>query len=85
MAIRLNSNEDIEMIRLSADLLSRAHAEVTKAIKVGVTGLELDKIAEEFILDNGGKPSFKGFHGFPATLCLSLNSEVVHGIPKRHL
>ncbi|MBS1614128.1 MAG: type I methionyl aminopeptidase [Bacteroidetes bacterium] len=83
MAIRLNSNEDIEMIRLSADLLSRAHAEVTKAIKVGVTGLELDKIAEEFILDNGGKPSFKGFHGFPATLCLSLNSEVVHGIPKK--
>lgn len=83
MAIRLNSNEDIELIRQSADLLSRAHAEVAKVIRPGITGLELDKIAEEFILDNGGKPSFKGFHGFPATLCLSLNSEVVHGIPKK--
>ena len=62
-------------------LVSRTLAEVAKLIKPGVTTLDLDKRAEEFILDNGAVPGFKGYHGFPNTLCTSVNSQVVHGIP----
>ncbi len=82
MAIRINTPEDIELIRKSCEVLSRTIAEVGKAIKIGVTGVEMDKLAEAFIRDNGGVPSFKGYDGFPASLCISVNDEVVHGIPK---
>lgn len=82
MAIRINTEQDIELIRKSCELLSRTIAEVAKALKAGVTGVEMDKLAEQFIRDNGGVPSFKGYDGFPNTLCLSVNDEVVHGIPK---
>jgi len=73
--------EEIEIIRESGVILGKAHAEVAKSLKPGVTTLKLDKIAEEFIRDNGGKPSFKGYQGFPGTLCVSPNEQVVHGIP----
>jgi len=73
--------EEIELIRESGLILGKAHAEVTKRIRPGVTTLELDKVAEEFIRDNGGVPSFKGYQGFPSTLCVSPNEQVVHGIP----
>lgn len=69
-------------MRKSCDLLSRTLAEVAKVIKAGVTGVQLDKIAEQFIKDHGGHPSFKGYNSFPASLCISVNDEVVHGIPK---
>lgn len=56
--------------------------EIAKTIKAGSNGLDLDKMAEQFIRDNGGTPSFKGYEGFPNSLCISINDEVVHGIPK---
>ncbi|PSR54448.1 type I methionyl aminopeptidase [Adhaeribacter arboris] len=78
------TEEEIELLREGAQVLGKAHGEVSKLIKEGVTTEELDKRAEEFILDNGGKPSFKGYNGFKASLCISVNSVVVHGIPGKY-
>lgn len=77
----LKTDEEIEIIRESCLLVSKTLAEVAKHLKVGVTGKEIDKIAEAFILDHKAVPSFKGYRGFPATLCISPNHAVVHGIP----
>jgi methionyl aminopeptidase len=79
--IRYKTDEEIQIIRESAQILGRAHGEVAKRVKPGVKTKELDQIAEEFILDNGGLPSFKNYHGFPAALCISVNETVVHGFP----
>lgn len=79
--IYFKTDEEIELLRESSLLVGKTLAEVAKNIKPGVTPLQLDKIAEEFILDNGAKPGFKGYGGFPNTLCASLNEAVVHGIP----
>ncbi len=79
--IHLKSQEEIELIKISGDLLGRAHGEVAKNVKEGVTTLFLDKIAEEYIRDHQGIPSFKGYSGFPGTLCVSPNEQVVHGMP----
>ena len=79
--INLRSEEEICLIRESSLLVARTHAEITKFIKPGVKSLQLDKIAEEFIRDNKGVPAFKGYNGFPNTLCVSPNEQVVHGIP----
>lgn len=79
--INYRSTEEIELIRNSNILVSKTLGEVAKLIKPGVTTKELDKRAEEFIRDNNGIPGFLGYHGFPATLCTSVNSQVVHGIP----
>ena len=79
--IYYKTSEEIEKIRVSSLLVARALAEVAKTIRPGVTSLELDKIAEEFIRDNGGVPAFKGYNGFPNSLCISPNEQVVHGIP----
>jgi methionyl aminopeptidase len=73
--------EEIEQIRNSSLLVARTLAEVAKNINPGVTSLQLDKIAEEFIKDNDGIPAFKGYGGFPNSLCISPNEQVVHGIP----
>ena len=73
--------EEIELMRESALLVSKTLGEVAKVIKPGVTTLHLDKIAEEFIRDNGGVPGFLGLYGFPNSLCMSPNAQVVHGIP----
>ena len=72
---------EIEKIRTSSLLVGKTIAEVARHIKPGVTTIALDKIAEEFIRDHKAKPAFKGYHGFPATLCISVNEVVVHGIP----
>ncbi len=66
------------------DLVGRALAEVGKAIRPGVTTLQLDKIADEFIRDNGAIPSFKGYEGYPNSVCISVNDQVVHGIPSEY-
>lgn len=79
--IYLKSPDDVEVIKRNGIILGKAQAEVAKNIAPGVSTKSLDKIAEEFILDNGGKPSFKNYNGFPATLCISVNEVVVHGIP----
>jgi methionyl aminopeptidase len=79
------TDEEIALIRQSGVLLGKAHAEVAKRIRPGISTIELDKIAEEFIRDHNGRPSFKGFNKFPASLCISLNDVVVHGIPGNQL
>ncbi len=79
--IYYKSIEEIEYIRESSLLVSKTLAEVAKVIKPGVTSLALDKIAEEFIRDNGGVPAFKNFNGFPNSLCVSTNEKIVHGLP----
>ena len=79
--IHYRSEDEIDLIRESSLLVAKTHAEISALIKPGVTTLQLDKIAEEFIRDNGGIPAFKGYSGFPNTLCASLNEQVVHGIP----
>lgn len=81
--IYLKTDEEIELMRLSNMLVAQAHGEVAKAIKPGVSTLELDKIAETFIRDNGGTPAFLNYQGFPNTLCTSVNEQVVHGIPNK--
>ncbi|MBR1426884.1 MAG: type I methionyl aminopeptidase [Paludibacteraceae bacterium] len=83
--IFLKTDEEVELMRASNDLLGRTLAEVAKHIQPGVTTARLDKIAEEFIRDNGGIPSCKGFEGYPAALCTSVNEQVVHGIPSEEV
>ena len=79
--IHYKTKEEIELIRESSLLVSRTLAEVAKIIRPGISTLEVDRIAEEFILDHGAKPSFKGFHDFPFACCISVNDAVVHGFP----
>ena len=75
------TEEEIEIIKEGAVILGKAHGLVASLIKEGIKTKELDKKAEEFISDHGGKPSFKGYNGFPYSLCISVNSVVVHGFP----
>lgn len=79
--ISLKSNREIEIIREAADMLRRVFERVKPAVQPGVTTEELDRIAEETIREAGGEPAFKGYRGFPKTICASINEEVVHGIP----
>ena len=79
--IYYKTEEEIELVRKSSLLVAKTHAEIAGLIEPGITTLALDKIAEEFIGDNGGVPAFKGYRGFPNTLCMSPNDQVVHGIP----
>jgi len=79
--IVLKSKEEIELIRESATIVSRALGMLASEIKPGVTTLKLDKLAETFIRDNDAEPGFLGLYDFPNTLCVSPNSQVVHGIP----
>lgn len=82
--IYIKTAEEIEKMRVAADLVSRTLGEVAKWIEPGVTTLKLDTIAREFILDNGGKPSCLGYQGFPGTLCIEVNDTVVHGFPSNY-
>tara|TARA_B100001758_G_scaffold235615_1_gene235888 strand:- start:318 stop:1091 length:774 start_codon:yes stop_codon:yes gene_type:complete len=79
--ISYKTEAEIDLIRESSLLVAKTHAEIAGFIEPGITTLALDKIAEEFIMDNGGMPAFKGYSGFPNTLCMSPNDQVVHGIP----
>jgi methionyl aminopeptidase len=84
--IYYKTQSEIELIRESSLLVSKTLAEIAKVIKPGVATLFLDKVAEEYIRDNGGVPSFKGYRSYPFTLCVSVNEQVVHGMPgKREL
>jgi methionyl aminopeptidase len=77
----LKTEEDLALMREGAVILGKAHAEVAKLIKPGISTDKLDKVAEDYILDHGGLPSFKGYNGFKHALCISPNEQVVHGIP----
>lgn len=77
------TSEEIELMREAALLVSKTLGLLAKEVKPGVTSLYLDKLAEEFIRDNGGIPGFLGLYDFPNTLCMSPNAQVVHGMPNR--
>jgi methionyl aminopeptidase len=86
MNIFLKTEDEIELMRRANQLVGKTLAELAKHIQPGVTTLQLDKIAEEFIKDNGAEPTFKNFPNpfggpFPASICTSINAIVVHGIP----
>ena len=82
--IKYKSREEIEIMRESALLVSKTLGMLASEIKPGVTLLYLDGLAETFIRDHGGEPGFLGLYDFPNTLCMSLNEQVVHGIPSDH-
>ena len=79
--VHYKTESEVQIIKESAQVLAKAHAEVAKAIKPGVKTKKLDAIAEEFIRDHQGVPSFLNYGGFPASLCISVNDVVVHGFP----
>ncbi|MDP4186902.1 MAG: type I methionyl aminopeptidase [Bacteroidota bacterium] len=81
----LKNEEEIELLRENNLLVSKTLGELAKHIQPGITTLELDKIAEEFIRDHGAVPGFLGYDGFPNSICASVNSEVVHGFPSSYV
>lgn len=82
--IRIKSEEEIELLRENAIMVSKTLAEVGKAIAPGVTTMELNKIADTYIRDNGAIPSFLNYEGFPYSICVSVNDTVVHGFPSQY-
>lgn len=82
--IKIKTGEEIAILRENAILVSKTLAEVGKIIAPGVTTMELNNLAETYILDNGAKPGFLGYGGFPYTLCVSVNDVVVHGFPSNY-
>ena len=81
--IQYKTDEEIRLLKQSSLLVGKTLAEVAKLIRPGVKTIDLDKIAEEFIRDHGAVSGFKGYGGFPNTLCISVNEQVVHGIPNK--
>jgi methionyl aminopeptidase len=79
--VYLRGPDEVAMIRDAAQLVAMTLAHVSSHVKPGVTTAELDRMAEAFILEHGGRPAFKGYRGFPASICPSVNEEVVHAIP----
>jgi methionyl aminopeptidase len=81
--VYLRNRNEIEAIRAAAQLVARTLDMLGKEVRPGITTGDLDRLAESFIRDNGGRPAFKGYRGFPASICPSVNEEVVHAIPGR--
>lgn len=79
--ITCKSSKELNYMRDAGRIVAQTHAELQKALKPGITTQELDRLAEDFILSKGAKPAFKGYLGYPASICASINEEVVHGIP----
>ncbi len=83
MAVSIKSAREIELMRESCRLLAHVHDELGKAIKPGMSTLDIDTLGEKLIRDLGCIPNFKNYHGYPASICVSVNDEVVHGIPNK--
>ena len=79
--ITMKSKREIELLKIAGNIVYQTHQYLKPFIKEGITTKELDKLAEDFIRSKDATPSFKGYEGFPSTLCTSINSEVVHGFP----
>lgn len=79
--INIYNEKEIEVMRQGGRVLAKTMEELKKEVKTGITTKYLDKVAEDLILKYNGKPSFKGFHGYPTALCTSINEEIVHGVP----
>lgn len=86
MAVTIKSSREIELMREAGKILAKTHEEMEKSLKPGMSTWDIDRIGEEVIRSYGCIPSFKNYNGYPAAVCVSVNDEVVHGIPnKRHL
>lgn len=83
MSVSIKSAREIELMREAGRLLANVHEELGKALKPGMTTKEIDRLAEEMIRSYGCIPNFLNYHGFPASVCVSINNEVVHGIPTK--
>ena len=83
MAISIKSNSEIEIMREAGYIVAKTHKLLEDAIEPGITTYDLDRMAESFIKSEGAVPSFKGYMGYPASICTSVNNEVVHGIPTK--
>ncbi len=83
--IHIKSKDEINKMVKAGSIVKNLLNEITYMIKPGITTLELDKFAENYIIESGAIPGFKGLYGFPATICVSINEEVVHGIPSNRI
>lgn len=83
--ITIKSPREIELLRVAGHIVYETHKHIAPMIKPGVNILDIDKAAEDFIISKGAKPSFKGYEGFPNATCISINEEVVHGIPSNRI
>ena len=84
MAVTIKSPREIELMRKAGEILALTHEELRKALKPGMSTLDIDRLGEKIIRSYGCIPSFKNYNGYPASICVSVNDEVVHGIPNRH-
>ena len=83
MAVTIKSPREIELMRKAGEILAATHEELRKALKPGMSTLDIDRLGEKIIRSYGCIPSFKNYNGYPASICVSINDEVVHGIPNR--
>ena len=83
MSVTIKSAEEIELMRQAGKYLAKVHQELERAIKPGISTWEIDKIGEETIRSLGCEPNFLNYQGYPASVCVSVNDEVVHGIPRK--
>jgi len=83
MSVTIKSEREIELMREAGKILAKVHEELGKAIKPGMSTLDIDRLGEEMIRSFGCEPSFKNYQGYPASICVSVNEEVVHGIPSK--
>lgn len=81
MSVTIKSIREIELMREAGRILAKTHEELAKAVKPGISTMDIDRIGEEIIRSYGCIPSFKNYNGYPASICVSVNDEVVHGIP----
>lgn len=84
MAVTIKSAREIELMREAGRILAMVHNELEKALKPGMSTLDIDRLGEKLIRSYGCIPSFKNYNGYPASICVSVNDEVVHGIPNKH-
>ena len=81
--ISIKSDREIELLRVAGSIVYDTHCYLKKFIKPGITTEEIDKLGYDYIISRGAAPSFKGYEGYPASICTSINQEVVHGIPSK--
>ena len=84
MPVTITSAREIERMRVAGKILASVHEELGKALKPGMSTLDIDRLGEELIRSHGCVPSFKNYNGYPASICVSVNDEIVHGIPNSH-
>ena len=84
MSVTIKSAREIELMREAGRLLAEVHEELAAFIKPGISTKDIDKLGEKLIRDRGCTPNFLNYHGYPASVCVSVNDEVVHGIPNKH-